>query len=279
LLSWLLAAIAPRFAVASHQITWRLQGIMQHEFRLGLLASCVLIIIAIWRRNLSGESRYLPWKYRIIGLVAFVTLVATKTRSLLAYTLLCLVIISVTKASIIKRMIIICFAVTAVFVFEYYGDEIISLFSRGKMDYTLTGRTLIWETTLRVANSAFLAGHGFASFTDPYFDRMWHIFYRPSHSHNGWLQTYFETGIIGVVLMTIFRVIAIALAWRNQKKLLYPSYALFLLLLATMYDMTGLAMGGKISMIYGLVLVFLFQETLTVHMVNNSTNKISQQPK
>jgi len=69
-------------------------------------------------------------------------------------------------------------------------------------DATMTDRTLIWDEAL-AAGANPVIGTGFDSFwLTHYADRITEEFHVP-HAHNGYLETYLNTGIIGVLLLLI----------------------------------------------------------------------------
>jgi exopolysaccharide production protein ExoQ len=67
---------------------------------------------------------------------------------------------------------------------------------------TLTGRTEIWATVLKLAQNP-LVGTGFQSFwLGDRLERMWATFpvFRPNQAHNGYLEIYLNLGLIGLLL-------------------------------------------------------------------------------
>jgi O-antigen ligase len=67
---------------------------------------------------------------------------------------------------------------------------------------TLTDRTLIWDAALAAKTNP-LIGTGFDSFwLTHYADRITEEFHVP-HAHNGYLETYLNTGSIGVLLLLV----------------------------------------------------------------------------
>ena len=72
-------------------------------------------------------------------------------------------------------------------------------------DVSLTGRTELWAEVLRVQQSPVL-GAGFESFwLGPRADYLWDKFWwRPNQAHNGYLETYLNLGMVGLLfLMTL----------------------------------------------------------------------------
>lgn len=80
-------------------------------------------------------------------------------------------------------------------------------------DVTLTGRTVIWEAVLKIPTNPLL-GHGFAStWLSPEGEAMANNFASAAggvlaHCHNGYLETFLDSGIIGVCLLLMVLVSA-----------------------------------------------------------------------
>lgn len=122
-------------------------------------------------------------------------------------------------------------------------------------DVTLTERTVIWEKSLELKTN-FLFGSGFsstwltenaASFADEF---------NLPHSHNGYLETYLHTGIIGV----FFLAAVLVKAWKNASKLIrepsgfgHLTIALFIVIIV--YNYTEVAFCR--SNILGFLTLFL----------------------
>lgn len=75
---------------------------------------------------------------------------------------------------------------------------------------TLTGRTALWEETLRQAASRPWVGHGVG--TSPDLSAL----STANHAHNGVIQLYYDRGIIGVTIMAAIIIISVGLAVRNR---------------------------------------------------------------
>ncbi len=79
-------------------------------------------------------------------------------------------------------------------VLEAYAD----VYTQGSNVETLTGRTVIWSTTLEIALEKPWLGHGFYSYRwaiPPFGD------FAPMHAHNEVLQQFFTYGLVGVVAL------------------------------------------------------------------------------
>lgn len=90
--------------------------------------------------------------------------------------------------------------------FDIYGF-VLELFGKSR---TLTGRTEIWQTGLAVSQNAPFLGTGYAAFWvggQLYAEQIWDQFdiiaKSGFHFHNLFIQTYVETGVIGLLLLIV----------------------------------------------------------------------------
>jgi O-antigen ligase len=258
LASWLVLPVLPDFALRFPDV-FRLRGVMMHEFRLGYLAAAALLAstcVLARREHFPSIGRAFT---TVVFVVAAVTLLATQTRSLTVYTLLCFGLVAFFWGKPSLRA-----AVTAVFVAALlaglaFSGPVIEAFTRGEQDATLTGRTMVWARTLTLAEPHWLLGAGFKSYLHPSFD--W-IFteYRPPHAHNAYLNAYFETGVVGAGLLLLFNLAVLVESWRFQRLRGVPSISFYLFLLITMSGMTGVLLGSMLATLVGFALVFFVQE-------------------
>lgn len=91
-----------------------------------------------------------------------------------------------------------------------FFDQVLGLLGRSS---TLTGRSALWESTLEQAESTKVLGKGAG--VEPVF---WGIS-RAEHSHNGFIQVYFDRGIVGAVLVVAVFLFAIYLIARQRDRL------------------------------------------------------------
>ena len=98
--------------------------------------------------------------------------------------------------------------------FDIYGSAIRLL---GK-DPTLTDRTLLWGELLKVKINP-LFGAGFESFWlgDRFRDFADSRWWQPNQAHNGYLETYLNLGLVGLVLLAG---LLIATFWKSRRELL-----------------------------------------------------------
>lgn len=126
-------------------------------------------------------------------------------------------------------------------------------------DPTLTGRTDIWKAVL-ATNTNPLIGTGYGSFwLGPRLNFIWSRVGSVNESHNGYLETYLNLGLIGVVLLLILLITT----YRAIGRRLSPSFSLASLSLALwtillFYNMTeAAAFNGQL-----LFVVFLTVEII-----------------
>lgn len=110
-------------------------------------------------------------------------------------------------------------------------------------DTTLTGRTELWDTLLKMIVEPLL-GAGFESFwLGERVERLWAIYWwRPRQAHNGYLELFLNLGWVGVFLITV----VIACGYRNVVALFRTdpaagSLGLSLLVVALIYNLTEAA--------------------------------------
>lgn len=258
-LSWIVLPLFPEYALRFPEIL-RLRGIMMHEFRLGYL-SATAFIVCIAQYFVEKGQRAAPSIFLgIVGVFSLVTLLATQTRSLTVYTMMTVGIMCFVWGSFLTRFFIGVIVFIGSVVVFMFSAQIIGFLGRGEQDFTLTGRTLTWERTMVLAEPYWLIGAGFKSYYHPMFDYVFVGEYRPAHAHNAFLNAYFETGVIGVVLLLLLNVAIVVEGWRIQRILGRPSIALHLMILAVIAGMTGIVFGSSLTTLMGVCLVFFVQE-------------------
>lgn len=259
-LSWLSLLLSPEYALQQKGY-WRLRGVMDHEFELGFLASATLIILAIWwvSPGVNGLARRFGPKLYAMAAFAAITLFATQTRTLMVYTLFILLFIGVVYSKGVKRITVVVGGLVIMAGGTLFLNDILQAFSRGEGDATLSGRTTIWARTIALADHAPWTGYGFATFTDPRFDYIWYR-YRPPHAHDTWIMAYFETGLIGAGILTLFLLGQLYVGFKISRRLKRPSIGLFLAILCTVSGVTSLIYGGKLAALIGVTFLLLMQE-------------------
>ncbi|CAN7417155.1 O-antigen ligase family protein [Phenylobacterium sp. LjRoot219] len=267
ILSWIALFVSPSFALQDKGI-WRLKGVMEHEFRLGYLCAIAIIVMAIsWLRGGKrvGGGRFWP-----LLLLFVATLVATQTRTLLAYTLITVLLAVSIQTRGYARFFAISGAVLLVLGALGLADTIAAMFGRGEGDASLSGRTYVWAKTQQLAALKPWKGYGFASYLNPSFDYAWNN-YRPANAHSMWINSYFETGLIGSVLLgfavvsTFLRAVYSSRVSRGRH-----TYSSYILIFIALSGLTGLVLGGKLTTLYGVSLILFFQEAYRTRVVGRA---------
>lgn len=269
ILSWLALPINPEYALQQKGI-WRLRGIFFHEFELGFVCAMLIIVLCIRWCKASVIQHYGTYaRFYFIFLITFGTLLATQTRTLLAYTFVVCLICMIFFAKGKKRLMTLGIFLVGILAGIILQDSFVSAFSRGESDMTLSGRTIIWERAIAIAERSPTLGYGFGSFTNHRFDADFSGFYgtyRPPHAHNSWIMAFFETGIIGVTLISLFLVLQLIYGIRLAKKDTEPPYGLFFALLATVSGCTSLIYAGNVAALAFLPLVLLLQRSREIYL-------------
>ncbi|CAN3127754.1 hypothetical protein ACNUDN_01520 [Mycobacterium sp. smrl_JER01] len=267
--SWALLLIAPHIAVLP-DITWRLNGPMQHSQRLALVMGAALVVLTILRFRYRSDFTRPVWTASIYLLLT-ATLLATQARAFIAFTFIVLWFLIFGRASSRQRILLAIAMLIAVVTAWQNSDQLLSAIERdGSNTLTLTGRTVIWENSLGLIRENPILGYGFSSF---YSDLTRYFFssgYIPPHAHNSWINATFETGIIGATLLTLFM---LSLLWHGS--LTRPSLASGLIFFAMLCGLTGLVFGGKVSTLWVIIAILAAQETLSRRSSHNQASTLS----
>jgi O-antigen ligase len=108
-------------------------------------------------------------------------------------------------------------------------------------DPTLTGRTLLWEEIIKIANEYQPFGKGYGSFwigdlaNDLWKKFVWH----PGQAHNGYVDVYVDIGLIGLILLSL----AIISSYKNimlmvESKSEYGMFRLLIFSMVIIYNIT-----------------------------------------
>ena len=227
---------------------------MTHPQRLALVSSLGLIVTTI--KLFGSESGLKRHTLILTGCILLATLVATKTRAFSVFFFISISYIIVFRSGPFLKAVAVTFlGVMATLVFFYF-DDILEIMSRdGSNTYTLTGRTVIWAGSLALISERPLLGYGFATFFSDLTANFFTSGYIAPHAHNTWINSAFESGIVGAFLLT-----AGLLAGLFKFGLKRASYTSPLLLFAIMAGLTGIVFGGKITTLGTLILGIIAQE-------------------
>ncbi len=131
------------------------------------------------------------------------------------------------------------FVVLSVFILSQLAPQLVGLLGR---DYTLTGRTEIWNVLLQSVQKQPMLGYGYASFWTGmtgesalvYMTIPWNFAY----AHNGFLEVLLQVGLIGLaaVLLMLFQAAANALACLRESDSVGTHWLLGMVVLILLYN-------------------------------------------
>lgn len=224
------------------------RGVFAHQQRLNLLmgtAAAVAVLVVI-----NGHSDRVFPQYRVrgvvgVGVLSTVYMVAAFGRLNMLYCFVALVLALLFCSGKVKRTVAAFVSLLAAGAVWLAGPALLQRLDGGDFDLTLTGRTHVWAVTQNATPGNRLIGHGFRSFLDPQFDNIWGN-YRPPHAHNSFLQTYFELGVVGLVILLalVYSQIRTAIRLSDAPGSGIP-YSMMFVLIATLSSLTGLTYGGE----------------------------------
>ena len=188
--------------------TWN--GIYMHKNGLG--AACVMTMLTSFYAigQVTGKLKVVFQATLVVGLLL---LIASESRTSQVLALLSM------SALIVGRVIprfetfwAICFILLAVFLvgaltFLLSSPMADPLFAMIGRKPTLSGRTLIWELTWPYVMDRFWLGWGYGVFWHEdssivaWFSHRANLGFTPFYSHNGLIETWLNTGFVGVALL------------------------------------------------------------------------------
>ncbi|MGF9567102.1 O-antigen ligase family protein [Neorhizobium sp. JUb45] len=240
-----------------------LRGVFEHQLRLGMLAAVAvgLLVVAFINGDLPKLRGRLT-RPVFGGCVAVIvaTLYLSQARSPTAALMLTLAACCAFAAPQRWLRYTAIFGIGAsVFLIYLYGQEISRAVFATESDLTFSGRLKIWQETWSAADLQGWTGYGFASFSSSTFDWLWGH-YRPTSAHNSLLQTYFETGYIGSLLMLGFVIALLSRGLSISFRTRRISYTLFMAIYGVSCSLMSVIYGGKLSILMTLILLISGQE-------------------
>lgn len=259
--SLLALVISKSYALQPVQSTWvpELRGIFKHQQRLGLFMSLALGLAVISIINKSKDifiGKILKYKKCYLIFISFIVVFAF-ARLYIAFSILAFFLTySFTRSQKSRYITITIFICILMYLYNINaGGILIDSYDNG--DISLTGRFTIWDRTIEQALLKPNLGFGFGVFNSSQLDYIWTQYYRPPHAHNSFIQAFFDGGWVGVSLLCIVVykhfTVATKISSSNQK-ISYTSYIFFLALICSF---TGVTYGGKPSVLYSLVFLFI----------------------
>jgi exopolysaccharide production protein ExoQ len=266
LLSPLTILISKSLAYQPHSTTGapELRGVFGHQLYLGAFLTVALGLVAI--SYLNGQARSIVGGSRLVRVLVILAIVGvlflSRTRIYVAMGLLALFMTFLMSRRSSGKWILANVLVAVAVVVAFSFTAIVSDLEGLGFDTSLTGRTYVWERTLAaISGDDELLGYGFGSFQLPTFDSLFND-YRPSHAHSSFVQAFFETGSLGLVILVALVLCQLVVAWRAATKSNEISYSLFLVWFCLFGSLTGgVIYGGALTTPFCLMMLFLAIET------------------
>ncbi|MFZ4790772.1 MAG: O-antigen ligase family protein [Candidatus Competibacteraceae bacterium] len=135
-----------------------------------------------------------------------------------------------------RLRVVVTYSIIAIFTLVFLDQVALdgllknSLFQAQGRDPTLTGRSLLWNDLIALGMKNPILGYGFGGFWTP--ERMAYLKelhpWGPGESHNGYIEIFITTGIIGVIIFCSVVITAMKGAFRQSTE--YFEYGLFRLI-------------------------------------------------
>ena len=186
-----------------------IQGIVGNRNPLGFIAlMCGLCVVATWLDHRMSNARAALW----MGL-SLLTLGLTRSATVMMATIACAAV--VVAAVLIRRLapqqrrrgvhVAIALAVLLILAALAMHDTVSSLLGR---DSDLTGRAEIWQRVVRLWELRPVTGWGWIMYWAPWIPMFRYLVVRPDgaptmSAHNSYLETLFQTGLIGAGVLVV----------------------------------------------------------------------------
>ncbi|NLT93949.1 MAG: O-antigen ligase family protein [Clostridia bacterium] len=189
-----------------YQEAWR--GIYLHKNTLGRL----MVLGVVCTLILMGESRKKHSPSLWIWLVVFLSMVFfAKSKTAVVLLFILLLILPVFKLLHLHIFVAVPGVILAVLSLSLLLSKLVMnidsvlLFIGG--DITLTGRTVLWEAVWEKIQERFWLGYGYAAFwlgKNGPSRQVWEaVYWAPPDAHNGFLDLWLQTGLIGVIIFSL----------------------------------------------------------------------------
>lgn len=272
---WVMLVAVPAVAVLP-DVVWRLNGPFAHAQRLALFSSAVSLALVVSWFNRQAWIKFSGATFGVVSsvsfLIAFITIAATQARAFSAFFLLALYLVMLFGLRGWRKSIAIFIGITGFLIIVVLGEQILAFFSRGDvMDSSLTGRVPTWLYSIDLIYSNPWFGYGFGSFfsdltVNP--DRE----YVSPHAHNTWINAAVETGVIGAAILTLYLFFVLFEGIKYQAVTRRLSVALYLCIFIIFCGATGVVVGGKVSTLMGILLLFNMSEQYSIRSLRLSRN-------
>ncbi len=203
--------VYPQGAIQWEFPAWR--GLSPTKNNLGQISLFSIVIwlsvVAYNRGRLQNVGHYVLLFLSIVALLG-----ARSTTAFLVAAFLLMVAMlmrlgglsgSRTVAIVYTTVVTVTNVALALYIFVFTPDFLAALFGVFGKDMTFTGRVDLWETVLTMTRDRMWQGWGFGAFwvmDGPHLTRLFQQFiWIPNQAHQGYLDVYNQTGLIGLVLL------------------------------------------------------------------------------
>lgn len=266
-----------------HPGAW--QGVLYHKNALG--RTCVLALLVFWilQRNTDRPFRYV---WAVLGLAASVVLIGSRSATswIIALTLAIAwpLLRGLIRLPRLLRPAMVSLAMAvilpALILLPGHLEEVLGLFGK---DLTLTGRVPLWEFLISMGLERPFLGYGYGAFwqgpTGPSAP-VWMFFRWANQAHNGYIDLWLETGLIGLLLSLILLLrVLIRTGQRGLRKegvkvwefaFLYSVFFVFISFTEAVLLESGLS-----KALYWVILSYIYFLTVTLdsgsHQANSCT--------
>ena len=219
-------------------------------------------LFTMWRNKTQSTDKYGLFVHVLfLAMIWWLLNLSSSATSLMCLGIGICIIIAFEMPTIKKNpkagtLIIVVSAVLFFLLEQAFDLSEVIIASLGR-DPTLTGRSEIWGEVLSMVPNEFV-GTGYDSFwLGERLKLMWaKHWWKPTGSHNGYLETYINLGWIGVTLLcalivAIFRKIQVELLSNYD----YGRFEMAVLIMALIYNLTEAAFKGTILVWFMLLLI------------------------
>lgn len=262
-LSLLMIPLSPDLAYQPSSSTGmpELRGIFNHQLRLGAFTALAVGLLLIARANNDIGAVLTKWRFfNYVGIAILVVVTfLSRARGYVGIAIIAVILtFLLSRRGSRKWITLVAVSLGAIWVVGRLDLILSDLETSYGVDTSLTGRTEIWSKVLgEISERNFFLGYGFDTFRLSAFDYIFGTHYRPNHAHNSYVQALFETGVVGLALIAALVVLQLITAWKSSIRCNAFSYSLFLVLYAAIGSIVGLNYAGKLSALFGIMLLFL----------------------
>jgi O-antigen ligase len=176
----------------------RLAGVLTHPNQMGQVAGIALL--CAWYLHTRGQT----WPARGLAAISVVALLWSQSRTSIAAVALAFGWIALHRSSRAARVVGFLLGVVLLCGVVYAGtDVVVSQLARTRSTteiLTLTGRTELWATVLRVASEQPVTGYGLGNERITEASAAGHVPWDANSAHSDWLNAYLAFGLPGLAL-------------------------------------------------------------------------------